>query len=133
METWTEHVRKEIRSIKDKLEMTFNDKNNRYVFHFSDINAYSYGSGCPDFDLFVDIYVTGKGGAKPTYYWNQTLGNSLDPKPRESIPFGKEYYDAVYPKLIEITEQELRANNNRLIEGLEKLTDICGGLKQLLF
>lgn len=121
MEIWTERVREEARSLKDILKMTFENENNKYVFHFADINAYSYGFCCPDFDLFVDICKTGtgKGGAepgKPVWSWNQALGNSLSSKPREVVPFGKEYYDTVKPKLYEITERELRANNEKLLE-----------------
>ena len=124
MESWTERVREEAKSLKDILKMTFEDENNKYVFHFADIKAYSYGYSCPDFDLFVDICKTGIGKSgtcpgKPVWSWNQALGNSLSSKPREVVPFGKEYYDMIYPKLYGITERELRANNEKLLEMIE--------------
>lgn len=128
MKTWTEHVKENVRSIRDDLKMSFEDEDNEYAFHFSDIKAYSYGSGCPDFDLFVDIHITGKCGTKPEYIkpiflWNQALGNSIDIEPRKSIPFGEEYYDAVYPKLYEIVERELRVNNDEFFNNWGKLVN----------
>lgn len=120
--SWTECVRQEAKSIQDRLKMTFEDENNKYIFHFADIKPYSYGFTCPDFDLFVDIYTIIKGGAKPekpVWSWNQSLGNGIESKFRKAIPFGEEYYNIVHPKLSEITLRNLKANNKQILEILE--------------
>jgi len=130
METWTERARRNAKEISNSLKMTFEDGNNKYMFSFNDLNAYSYGSGCPDFDLFADMAVIKKGDPvnlvppKLDYLRNQALGNSINSKPRESIPFGKEYYEAVYPRLEKIVEEELRVNNEDLIEGFRRVASI---------
>jgi hypothetical protein len=107
--------------------MTFRDESNEYTFAPANVDAYSYGIGCPDFDLSADISIihnVGKRDYRTESLYEQPLGNSLNSKSREKIPFGEEYYKTIRPKLSAIVERELRANNEQIIRRLEKLTRI---------
>jgi len=133
MESLSDKVRKKVRAIKGSLEMSYEDEKNRHIFTVSDINAYSYDFCSFDYDLTVDVVISGKNGEEPEFHRDIPLGNAINSKPRESISFGEEYYDAVSPELNAIVKRELKKDNDEFFENYRKSIRSLRGAPQKLF